>query len=60
VIENLEVKADALRELVDLVVEESANGAWERPVAEKLCDALKTTEAIDVLKVLISKESKNG
>lgn len=59
-IENLEVKADALRELVDLVVEENERGAWERPVAEKLRDVLMTTDAIDVLKHLLSKEAVNG
>lgn len=59
-IENLEVKANALRELVDLVVEENERGAWERPVAEKLRDVLMTTDAIDVLKHLLSKEAVNG
>lgn len=59
-IDNLEKKAEALRDLVDLVVKENERGDWERPVAEKLCDALKTTDAIDVLKVLISKEAADG
>lgn len=56
-IENLEVKAEALRELIDKVVGESESGCWYLPSAEKLRDVLMTTDAIDVLKHLLSKEA---
>lgn len=58
-IENLEVKAEALRELIDHTVGQGDCGCWYRPSAEKLRDVLMTAEAIEALQYLISQgESK--
>ena len=56
---NLEVKAEALRELVREAIEERSS--WEGiHKMNDLVEALETSDALDVLDYLISGEYRNG
>lgn len=56
---NLEVKAETLRELVREVIEEQSS--WDKSSKmNDLVEALKTSDAIEVLDYLISEEYRNG